>query len=195
MWILYLIPDNILSAIINSLLIIGGLGLCIIWVFPLPYRITLNILFTILFSLGLWCKSSYTIETQWRESMKIAEEKIRIAEAKSKIVTEVVVTKYIEKVKIVKEKTHDIRKAAKQKITKKSNNACKLSNAFVWVHDSASKNEVSGTSGRSDETPSGIELSKATDTIIDNYGKYYEVSEQLKSLQDWVKDQKKVFDE
>lgn len=45
------------------------------------------------------------------------------------------------------------------------------------------------------EVDSGASASAIFETVIDNYGTYYEVANRLKAWQQWYQDQKKIFDE
>lgn len=44
------------------------------------------------------------------------------------------------------------------------------------------------------EVPAGATASSTIDVVIENYGTYYEVTEQLKGWQQWYIDQKKIFE-
>lgn len=195
MWfLLHFLPTEILSLICFNILLIGLICQVAVIVIPVfPHKSLMHIASIILIMFGMYGVSSADVEKQWREQVTKLKEHIIELDKKSNEVTEKIVTVYVDKVKIVKEKTNELQKQIKTNITEKSNNACKLSNTFVWLHDSAAKNEVPDSSEGIDESPSGIELSTATETIIDNYGKYYEISQQLKSLQDWVLEQQKIY--
>lgn len=44
------------------------------------------------------------------------------------------------------------------------------------------------------EIPPGSSASSVFDTVIENYGTYHEVANQLRGWQQWYVDQKKIFD-
>jgi hypothetical protein len=69
---------------------------------------------------------------------------------------------------------------------------CTLPESFVRLHDSAVQGTVPNTSSGIDGTASGIALSEAERVIIENYGQYQQVAEQLRALQEWVIEQKKL---
>jgi hypothetical protein len=60
------------------------------------------------------------------------------------------------------------------------------------LHDAAAKNELPDSTRATDETASNVKLSEATTTIVTNYGICNQNSEQLKALQEWVSEQKKL---
>lgn len=114
------------------------------------------------------------------EAQKIKEE--------SKNISERVVTKYIVKQKVIKEKGDEI-----IKYVNKNNDAdCTLHNSFVELHNSAAKNTIPDPTRATDEAASGIELSEAKRVIIENYNQYNQVAEQLRDLQDWIKQQREI---
>lgn len=120
---------------------------------------------------------------------EIAQQKIYIAELEAKAAKETIkiVTEYVDKVKIIKEKGEKIYEQVPVYISKESDDKCILPNGFVIMHDSAVRNELPESTGDANEEASGIKLSEATKTITLNYLKYHELVEQLTSLQSWVK--------
>ena len=42
-------------------------------------------------------------------------------------------------------------------------------------------------------TASGIKLSELTQAIAENYNKYHQVEQQLRSIQEWIIEQEKVY--
>jgi hypothetical protein len=61
------------------------------------------------------------------------------------------------------------------------------------LHDSASRNEVPDPTRKVDGSTSNVKISGVAETVIDNYTTYYQVAEQLRSLQEWIKEQQKVY--
>ena len=66
---------------------------------------------------------------------------------------------------------------------------CAVPNGFVLLHDSASRNEVPDTTRPADARTSEVKISGVAETVVTNYNTYYQVSEQLKALQAWVREQ------
>jgi hypothetical protein len=61
------------------------------------------------------------------------------------------------------------------------------------LHDAAAKNVVpDSTTGTNEGAARDVTLSRLLDTTVLNYGTFYEVKEQLKALQDWAREQKKI---
>jgi hypothetical protein len=135
------------------------------------------------------------ISNQEKWEARVAEVKLEMAkkDAASSDASVKVVTKYITNVEVVKEKGESIVKEIPKLISATADGQCVIPNGFVLLHDSASRNEVPDSSGASNETASGVKISGVGKTITENYTTYYQVAEQLKSLQEWVKEQKRIY--
>ena len=122
--------------------------------------------------------------------VKVAKQEVDASE-----LTTEVITKYVDRVKIVEGKTREIIKKVPVYITKESDDKCAINNGFVSLHNSsASQTKIPDTTRDVNETSSDVKLSTVATTITENYGTYYQVAEQLKSLQDWIKQQKDLDD-
>ena len=136
------------------------------------------------------------VSNQERWEAKVAEVKLELAkkETASAEATVKVVTKYVTKVEVVKEKGDTIVKEIPKLISASADDACVIPNGFVLLHNSAAKNEVPDTSGTANEGASGAKLSGVATTVTENYTTFHQVREQLKALQDWVREQQRVYD-
>jgi hypothetical protein len=134
------------------------------------------------------------VEKEWRLKVSQMEEKLKIAETKSKEVNTVIQTKIVEKIKVVKETT-DANVQVVEKIVTKYDNICTLSNAAIVLHDSASQNTVSPSTGSSVEGTSNVKASELLTRVTENYGLYYQVREQVLGWQLWYNEQKKIFED
>jgi hypothetical protein len=149
---------------------------------PIKYGSIATLLFSVYMVGGI------ANEESWQK--KVLEQKAEIALLKQKEaeVTTKVVTKYIDKLTVVKETNNAISKY----VTTEADGKCQLPNSFSVLHDAAAKNELPDPTGAVDARASEVKLSEATTTIIENYGICNQNSEQLKALQDWVSQQKKL---
>lgn len=196
---IYWLITTFVSPISGALIVLGALGLFLIS-FPLisqylpPISTTpIKILCILLLVLGSWSLGSSTEKDKY--TLELEKQKTYIAELEnnaSKKTIEVV-TEYVEKVKVVKEKGDIIYEKVPVYITKEDDARCIIPNGFVVLHDSAVQNAVPETPRSINEKPSGVELSEATKTIIVNYNKYHEVVEQLVALQKWVKEMEQNY--
>ena len=122
------------------------------------------------------------------------EAKLVLAEAKSQTVNTEVVTKTITKIKVIREKTHaDIQYITKY-VAQELDADCRLTSASIMLHNSASTGEVSGSPSSAASNTSPVKASELLTTVVENYGTYYQVVEQVKGWQEWYQQQKKVFE-
>lgn len=181
-----------------TFIVFGGIGLLASWIFnKVPfiatYRLQVQVVSFILFSVGLFFQGINYNEDRWK--LKLADARIEIAalEAKSAMLTNEVITEYVDRVVTVKEKGETIVKEIPKYIVK-YDSRCELPNAFVELHDSAAKNKVPDPTRLANEGTSRVKLSTATETVVENYTTCHEIREQLKSLQKWVKEQERIHD-
>lgn len=192
MWILSLLPDWMFYVItlvgITGLLIAFTIGKLI----PIQYQLALKFISTGACAFGLFVIGAISNEDIWQLKVKEMETAIAKQELAAAELTHEVITQYVDRVKIVEGKTHEIIKKVPVYITKESDAKCIINNGFVSLHDHASKNEVPDSTGTINENPSDVKLSTVAETVSENYGTYYQVVEQLKSLQDWIRKQKEL---
>lgn len=127
-------------------------------------------------------------EAGWQEKVLRQQAEIAALKQKEAEVSTKVVTKYIDKLTTVKD-TND---AISKYVNSNADAKCQLPNSFSVLHDAAAKNELPDSTGAVDARTSEVKLSEATTTIIANYGICNQNSEQLKALQEWVSEQKKI---
>jgi hypothetical protein len=189
MWLLSFVPDWIFYglALASFVALILATFLKVI-PFIGKYAIPIQLLSFVVLLVSVFLCGGLSNEAAWQ--LKVAKTNAEIAElkVKSEKVSTKVVTKYIDRIQVVKEKGNEIVKY----INKESDTKCELPNSFVMLHDAAAKNELPDPTRASDAGASEVKLSGATTTIVQNYGTCWEIREQLKSLQEWVTEQKKL---
>jgi hypothetical protein len=136
---------------------------------------------------GIWTQREFLAAVE-----KQKEEIARLEKASGEITTKVEKV-YIERTKVIKEKGDVIIEKVPEYISKDADAKCDVPNGFVVLHNSAVKNEIPNTARDFNEKPSGVELSTVGKTVAGNYTTCNEVREQLRSLQDWVKEQEKLY--
>ena len=198
MWILNLLPDSLMYIAVMLVLLAGIVGYILGTfgnLFPMirPYSSLIKTISTILMVCGVYLYGGYAVEMEWRDRADQLQAEIDKKDAVSVQVTEKIVTRYVDRVKIIKEKGNVIIKEVPKYITEKSDAECIIPQSYVVLHDSASNNEIPVTTGGIDDTPSGLKLSTTLETVVGNYNLYYETAEQLKALQNWVKEQEKIY--
>ena len=198
MWMLSFIPTSWLTFAVNFILVAGAIGLVVGTVlksipFINNYSTIIRGLSLIFLVSGTYFTGGLAVEKEWRAKVEDLQKKIAEAEVKSEQVNTVIQTKVVEKIKVVKE-TRDANIQIVEKVVTKYDNMCTLSNAAIVLHDSASKNVVSPSTGAAVEGTSNVKASDLIRTVTDNYGTYYQVREQLLGWQEWYKEQKKVYE-
>ena len=140
---MHLLPDSFLIFIINALLVTGLIGMVIGFIggkipFVGTYATIIKIVSIVLFCIGLYWKGGYSVEEDWRQRVADMEEKVRIAEEKSKEVNTVIETKYKDRVKKVTETRNII--VEKIKINEKIIDAkCELDPVVISILNEAAK--------------------------------------------------------
>ncbi|KVE81030.1 hypothetical protein WI99_24985 [Burkholderia cepacia] len=99
-----------------------------------------------------------------------------------------VVTQYVDRVQVVREKGDIIIKEVPVYVDREADRACVVPVGFVRVHDGAAANVPLGDPGNADAAPSGVALSAVAATVADNYTTCHENAEQLIALQARVRD-------
>lgn len=198
MWLLSLIPDSILYGFVWMMIVAGAVGyVATMFTFLMPYSKIMTplvrVLSVALMVGGVYLYGGYGVNKYWLDQVKKQREEIARIEKESQKVTEKIVVEYKEKIKVVKEKGDVIIQKVPEYITKESDTKCVIPNSFVVLHDSAAKNEVPDSAKGVDEGASAVKLSDVARTVTINYNNYHQLTEQLKALQDWVKQQEKVY--
>jgi len=113
-----------------------------------------------------------------------AEEVARLEKLKRRVEI-----RYMDRVRVVKEKGEETVKYVEKLVTKEDDSKCDISSGFVELHDSAAENRLPnpGASGSADGTTTGVALSEVGRVIVTNYNVCHQIREQLKSLQEWVR--------
>lgn len=97
--------------------------------------------------------------------------------------SERIITKYVDKVRIIREKGQTITKEVPIYVPYDS---CTLPGGFRVLHDAAASNEFPDASRITDAA--SVNAQVAAGTVVENYATCYQIREQLISLQDWVKE-------
>jgi len=145
MWVLNFLPDVLLNFIINSILIIGLVGVItssafkyVIQYVPqlIPYRTAVQVASVILLTFGVYLKGGQEVEEKWRARVAELEAQVAISEEKSKEVNEVVKTIFVDKVKIVKEQQVVIQEKIKT-VEVQIDSQCKITSDSIDILNDA----------------------------------------------------------
>lgn len=140
---------------------------------------------------AIYLEGGLTNELSWRAKVAEYEKQVEVAETKAKEANSKIETKVVTQIQVIKDNSN----ANKSAITQYVTDSCKLSNAAVMLHDSASQNEVPGSAISTVRGTSEVKVPELLTTVTDNYGSCHEAIEKLKAWQDWYKTQKQIYEE
>lgn len=153
MWMLSFVPDSFLLWVVNTILVAGAIGTfftffilhrVVRWLPAIaPYHLILQIISIVLLVAGVYFKGGVGVEMEWREKLRVAEERARAAEEQAKVVNEKVVVQYRDRIKTVKENVIVYQDRIKE-VEKIIDRECKVAPEAVDIHNDAAKNRRAG---------------------------------------------------
>ncbi len=191
-WLLSFLPTWIFQAVAVGLIIFGA-GVYAFVRHPIVPSLIPKIVGALLVAGGIFISGGIWTQREFLKEIEKAKEEIARIEKESAEKTAQIETEFKQKVVVIKEKGDVIIQKVPEYISKDSDAKCDVPNGFVVLHNSAVKNEIPNTTREFNEESSGVELSTVAKTVAGNYTTCNEVREQLKSLQDWVKAQEKLY--
>lgn len=191
-WLLNFLPTWIFQAVALGLMVLG-VGVHMFVRHPIVPSIIPKIIGALLVVAGVFLSGGIWTQSEFLEAVKKQKEEIARLEKASGEITTKVEKVYIERTKVIKEKGDVIIEKVPEYISKDADAKCDVPNGFVVLHNSAVKNEIPDTARDFNEKSSGVELSTVGKTVAGNYTTCNEVREQLRSLQDWVRSQEKLY--
>lgn len=190
MWLIDFIPP----ALLHIITVAGVIGTLVGVFLPLlPHRTLVQLVSVLLLVFGIYIEGGLTEKAKWQQ--KVDKQNVKIAElsANANKVTIHVLTRYIDRVKVVKEKGDVIIKEVTKYVPKSADDACTINTGFVLLHNAAAKNEFPPAPGDINAAASGVTLSSVGEIVAVNYNIYHQTATQLLSLQDWVREQEKLY--
>ena len=160
----------------------------------LAYGIIAAVIVGVLFG-GGYCTGYHIAENKYVAIIKTMEAEAATlraekAELQVKLTAEIanvkekIITKYVDRVRVIKEKEYVYREQATNNVPDR----VELSNGWVYLHDTAAAGtDVPDSTRSADETGSGVKANQALATVTDNYAACHANSEQLTALQEYVK--------
>ena len=153
---------------------------------PWPYRLlALVALAATLVGVG-WFKGTGHVQHQWDAAVAEQARQVAKVEKQQAEATVQVVTRYVDRVKVVREKGDAIIKEVPVYVPSEADAACTIHRGFVRLHDAAAAGDLPKPPGDADAPAAGLALSAVAGTIAANYQTCFENAEQLRALQAWV---------
>jgi hypothetical protein len=146
MWMLSFVPDALLHLVVIGITF-AGLGIYALSFFTrlipplIPYSGIARIIGTVLIVAGIYFYGSYSTEMSWRNKVAELEEKVKVAEAKSKTANVEIQTVYRDKVKIVKETQVVIQERIKE-VEKRIDAQCTVDTEVINILNDAAKRKA-----------------------------------------------------
>ena len=153
---------------------------------PWPYRcLALILLAAALIGFG-WIKGAGHVQAQWDAAVQHQTLQTAAARERQAHATVKVVIKYVDRVRLMREKGDTIIKEVPVYVPAQADAACTVNRGFVRLHDAAAAGELPTPAGDSDAAAAGIAPSAVAGTLAANYQTCHENAEQLRALQEWV---------
>ena len=153
---------------------------------PWPYRwLAVAALAVALIGLG-WVKGAGHVQAQWDASIQQQALQAAAIRERQAQATVQVVTQYVDRVRVVREKGETIIKEVPVHVPVQADAACTINRGFVRLHDAAAAGELPEPSRDADAAAADIALSAVAGAVAANYQTCHENAEQLRALQGWV---------
>lgn len=127
------------------------------------------------------------VRAEWAESIARGKRRLDELKAKQSKVTVKVETRYLDRVKVIREKGQTIVRNVPVYVPAGS---CELPGGFRVLHDAAAQGELPDPASVADAA--AVPAQDAAATVADNYATCHESAERLTSLQDWVRRQQEL---
>lgn len=151
-----LVPDWLISWLVNGLIIVGLVGVCASWIarwipFFSAYRGPIQLIGIVCLVLGVYFKGGADVERSWRERVKELEARVAIAERQSAEANKKLSDQLNQNKKLTQE-VKNANQAAIRANASKIDAECRVPDVAIELLNSASQNKVSGSSARTTGT-------------------------------------------
>ena len=146
MFLLHFLPDWLLTAVVNTVLVAGAVLTVISYFttwfpFVTQYRVPAQVAGLILLTAGVYFKGGASAESQWRARVAEQQQKIQIAEVQSRAANR----QLSEEIQKNQKLNKDIKDAVQADIRAnagKMDGQCTVDSVAIQLHNSASRNQV-----------------------------------------------------
>jgi hypothetical protein len=161
-----LVPDWLITIMVNGLIIVGLVGISAAWIARwIPYfnlyRGPIQAIGVICLVLGVYFKGGADVEQAWRERVRDLEAKVAVAEKQSQEANAKLSNQLAQNKKLTQE-VKNANQAAIRVNAGKINAECRVPDIAISLHNSASKNQISGSSSGTSDTLPGPKPSQST---------------------------------
>ena len=153
---------------------------------PWPYRwLALVALGAALIGFG-WINGARHVQADWDAAVQEQDRQAAAVREQQAQATVKVVTQYVDRVLVVREKGETIIKEVPIYVPAQADAACTINRGFVRLHDAAAAGELPEPARDADAAAEGLALSAVAGTVAANYQTCHENAEQLRALQGWI---------
>jgi hypothetical protein len=160
------IPSWIIVWLVNGLIVVGLVGVSAAWIARwIPYfnlyRGPIQLVGIVCLVLGVYFKGGADVEQSWRSRVEAVQEKIRIAESQSREAN----IKLETQLQSNKKLTQEVKNATKANIranAEQIDRECRVPDIAISLHNSASLNQISGSSSGTSGTLPGPKTGQPT---------------------------------
>ena len=158
MFLIQFFASNYLFLIVDAVILAGVAGviltyLCFFIPFLIPYKPAIKIVSVILLIVGAYGKGALSSDDGWQKKIANVQAQLKSAEEKSKQENIRIETRVIEKVKIIKEKVHENKKA-NQAHKATIDAECKLPDVARMLYNRSITHEIPGSTSGTNATSS-----------------------------------------
>lgn len=146
MWAFSLIPDSVMTWIINIILLIGLAGLVAgfflkIIPFVNQYRLPVQILSIVLLTLGVWLKGGESERRVWQERVRQMEERVAVAEQRAREENVRIETQLAERTAALQAEAQVIIREVPRYITREVDNRCEIPTPAIDLFNRAAQGQ------------------------------------------------------
>ena len=144
------VPDWLITIMVNGLIIVGLVGISASWIarwvpYFNMYRGPIQAIGVVCLVLGVYFKGGADVERSWRERVKELEARVAQAEKQSQEANKKLTDQLAQNKKLTQE-VRNANQAAIRANAEKINAECRVPDIAIELHNSASKNQISGSS-------------------------------------------------
>lgn len=143
MWLLHLLPDEMLLLVVNITLTIGVIGsffaFFVIDRVPalVPYKLLFQAVCATLLLFGIYFKGGYSVELEWRGKVAELETKLKKANEKSNQVNNIIQEKIIYKDRLIYQQGQQIIQQINSPAIQNFDKTCPLPQEVIDIHNRA----------------------------------------------------------
>ena len=143
MWILHFLPDSIILAFCNILLLTGIVATAagfaahripVLW----QYQLGLKLSGIVLLVLGVYFRGGLAVETEWRERVAAVEARLAVAEKASADANSQIDTRVQKQVTSIRQRMTYVKQYVDREVVK-YNDQCAIPEPFIKAHNAAAE--------------------------------------------------------